>query len=73
MYEWASVNNMRWNDSKFQVLRLGKSETLKEEIHLFFHDYTEVIERIEAVKDLGVMVEQGLDFKIQRQKSLTMT
>ena len=57
---------MKWNDGKFQVLRLGKCEELKEETYLFSPEYTEVIERKEAVKDLGVMVDQNLDFKVQR-------
>ena len=56
---------------KFQVLRLGKNEDLKDETYLFSPDYKEVIERKEAVKDLGVMVDQNLDFRVQRRKALS--
>ena len=71
VYRWAAQNNMQWNDGKFQVLRLGKNEDLKDETYLFSPDYKEVIERKEAVKDLGVMVDQNLDFGVQRRKALS--
>ena len=71
VYRWAAQNNMQWNDGKFQVLRLGKNEDLKDETYLFSPDYKEVIERKEAVKDLGVMVDQNLDFRVQRRKALS--
>ena len=60
VYSWASTNNMKWNDGKFQVLRFGMSEDLKDETYLFTPELNEVIERKEAIKDLGVIVDQNL-------------
>ena len=64
---------MRWNHLKFQVLRLGQNNDLKEDTLLFSPDYTDVIERKEAIKDLGIYIDQNLDFKVQRQKALAKT
>ena len=70
VYKWALVNNMRWNDKKFQVLRLGRNEVLKEENPLFSPSHV-IIERKETVKDLGITVDQDLSFRPQRQKALS--
>ena len=71
VYKWALDNNMRWNENKFQVLRLGRNEVLKEDTLLFSPDYGEIIERKESVKDLGIIVDQDLSFKQQRQRALS--
>ena len=47
------------------------NEELKEGTYLFSPDVGEVIERKETVKELGVFVDQDLDFKSQRQKVLS--
>ena len=63
---------MTWNNQMFQVLRLGKQEDLKDETYLKSPKYSEVIERKESVKDLGIMVDHQLDFRVQRQNALSM-
>ena len=70
VYNWAASNNMKWNDGKFQVPRLGKNNNLRDETYLFSPNYNEVIERKEAIKVFGIRVDQDRDFKVQRQKSL---
>ena len=35
IYNWAGQNHMRWNDLKFQVLRLGYNEVIIENTTLF--------------------------------------
>ena len=55
---------------KFQVLRLGNKETLKNETYIFSPGYSEVIECKEAVKNLKIMVDQRLNLWMQRQRAL---
>ena len=46
---WDIENNMEFNKKKFQVLRCGENEALKNETNYFSGNYDEVIERF----DLG--------------------
>ena len=65
MFEWAETNNMKWNSLKFQLLRFGRNESLKEDTTYFTPEYTEVISRSEVVKDLGVRIDHKLNYKDQ--------
>ena len=40
-YRWAAENNMKCNDGKFQVVRLGKLENLKEETYFFPQNFSD--------------------------------
>jgi len=51
---WAKNNNMEFNKKKFQVLRYGANEDLKNETSYFSGNIEEVIERFETIRDLGV-------------------
>ena len=35
VYKWAEDNNMLWNKLKFQLLRIGRNERLKDDTVLF--------------------------------------
>ena len=35
IYFWATRNNMKWNSLKFQMLRLGKNQELKDSTYFF--------------------------------------
>ena len=35
VYDWAKINNMSWNNQKFQLLRIGMNDDLKENTLLF--------------------------------------
>ena len=69
IYQLADLNNMRWNQSKFQLLHLGNNDVLKDTTNYFAPDGVKIIERKSAVKDLGVMVDECLTYKVHRQKS----
>ena len=73
IYSWASRNNMKWNDLKFQILRLGRNEELKENTIIFSPNYQEVIDRKEVIKDLGILVDQDLSYKAQYDTALSKT
>ena len=46
LYDWAKSNNMVFNGTKFQVVRYGNNEQLKEETLYFTKDTSEIIERL---------------------------
>ena len=71
VYEWVHINNMRWNNNKFQMLRLGKRDDLKQDTIYFLPGMDGIIEVEECVKDLGIQVDHNLTYKTHRQKALT--
>ena len=70
VFIWAEHNNMKWNALKFQLLRFGKNENLKEDSNYFTPQYSEVIARSEVVKDLGVRIDHKLNYKDQLQTAV---
>ena len=73
IYSWATLNNMSWNHLKFQLLRFGANHSLKDDTLLFSPEYQQVIDRKETVKDLGILVDDMLLYKSQKQKALSKT
>ena len=59
------MNNMQWNESKFQILRVGNNTALEEETILFTPNYIEVIDVKDIVKDLGVLVDDRFFYDMQ--------
>ena len=70
VYLWADKNNMCWNQTKFQVLRIGKDSNLKDSTFYYAPNGTNIIERKECIKDLGVLIDQDLTYRSHRQKAL---
>ena len=68
MYRWQEVNNMAFNGSKFQLVRIGPDQDLKENTLLFTNGMRDVLEVSNEVKDLGIIVDIKADFKPQRQR-----
>ena len=68
LYEWAEENNMKFNGKKFQVVRYGKDENLKNETLYFTENTENIVERQEVVRDLGVMMSDDRSFKDQIEK-----
>ena len=62
---------MKWNKGKFQLLRLGPNNDLKNCTEYFSPDMEYVVESKESVKDLGIHVDHKMTYRVQRQKSLT--
>ena len=62
IYQWAKDNNMTFNGKKFQVMRYGQNEELKNNTLYLTEDANEVIERFETVKDLGVIMSEDATF-----------
>ena len=68
LYKWAEENNMQFNGKKFQVVRYGKDENLKNETLYFTENTENIVERHEVVRDLGVMMSDDASFKDQIEK-----
>ena len=49
LYKWADENNMKFNGKKFQVVRYGKNENLKNETLYFTENTENIVERHETV------------------------
>ena len=66
--KWAKSNNMNFNGKKFQVVRYGTNEELKNNTEYFSGSYDEIIERFESVRDLGVQLSDDASFNLQIDK-----
>ena len=63
---------MAFNSQKFQMLRFGNNDDLKENTRILDPGGKEIIPS-ECVKDLGIMVDNKLNFKDQRNKAISKT
>ena len=72
LYKWQEENNMKFNGDKFQVLRLGKHQDLKDYTWLFTSEM-DPISQVEEAKDLGIQMDDGGKFKTQRLAAITKT
>ena len=70
IYNWAGQNHMRWNDLKFQVLRVGPKVEIIENTTLFSPDFGEVVEAKSVIKDLGILVDDGVRYEDQLYKAV---
>lgn len=67
IYDWEAYNNMKYNGGKFMNLIFGKQDII-ENTMLFTTNIDYPIEEVSVAKDLGVMMDNKLDFKSQRKK-----
>ena len=54
---------MKFNASKFEVLKHGKNESLKDEFSYFTPNYEDIIERKEVLRDLGIQANDKATFE----------
>ena len=62
IYSWADNNNMKLNDSKFEVIRYGQDQDIKAETK-YKSPSGDTIEIKETVKDLGVLLSDNCSFR----------
>ena len=62
VYDWCKVNNMKFNTTKFEVLKHGKDEELKNDFEYFTPDYEDIVERKEVLRDLGIQSNDKATF-----------
>ena len=61
IYTWARINNMKFNSSKFNLLRYGTNTELKQSI-TYKSPENETILETEHTKDLGVIMSSDVTF-----------
>ena len=54
---------MKFNGKKFQVMRYGSDEDLKNDTLYFTENTENIVERQETIRDLGVMMSDDASFK----------
>ena len=62
VYNWASVNNMKFNDIKFELLRYGTNNNIKQSTSYTSSNDNEIPEK-QKVRDLGVVMTNDGKFK----------
>ena len=63
IYQWAEANNMLFNSTKFECMRYGANEHIKNTTS-YLSDTSKVIERKTSVRDLGVTMTDDATFKL---------
>ena len=61
VYGWAETNNMKFNSGKFELIRYGKDEDIKNDTFYISAD-NNIIEEKEVLRDLGVMMNNKATF-----------
>ena len=62
IYEWAELNNLQFNDLKFELMQYGDNEGLKDS-HQYLSSSQVPLEASETVKDLGVLMSHDFSFR----------
>ena len=61
IYSWAEQNNMLFNNGKFELLRYGNDEDLKNSTY-YLSANNEIIEEKETLRDLGIILNNQANF-----------
>ena len=64
LYDWQKQNNMEFNSNKFEVLRYGKNDDLKQSTCYLTPNSDDIIEEKESLRDLGIMMSNDASFSI---------
>ena len=62
LYKWQNDNDMKFNGKKFQVLRYGPNEDLKNRTMYFTENMENVIEQFPELRDLGIILSDDAKF-----------
>ena len=56
LYKWEETNKMKFNGSKFQLLRYGTNEEIKNNTVYFTGHMEDIIDQFSSIRDLGVIM-----------------
>ena len=62
LYKWQDSNNMQFNSKKFEILRYGKNQDLKNSTFYLTPNQDEIIEEKECLRDLGILMSNDATF-----------
>ena len=68
LFKWQEQNNMQFNGTKFQVVRYGANEEIKDDTLYFTNNMEHIIDRFSSVKDLGVILAEDAKFEKHIEK-----
>ena len=71
LFERESKNQMKFNGSKFQLLRYGPNEDIKNNTMYFTGQMEEVITEFSSLRDLGVIMSNNAKFENHIKKVIT--
>ncbi|MEM6738267.1 MAG: reverse transcriptase family protein, partial [Bacteroidota bacterium] len=69
LYQWTITNNMKLNDTKFELLRYGSNNEIKKETY-YTSPSGDKIEEKDFAKDLGVLMSNDCHFKNQIETTI---
>ena len=62
LYNWQADNNMLFNSNKFEILRYGKDQELKNSTLYMTPNCEDIIEEKECLRDLGILMSKDANF-----------
>ena len=68
LYSWEAKNQMKFNGTKFQAVRYGPNEDLKNSTMYFTANMEDVIQQFSSIRDLGVMISDDARFETNIEK-----
>ena len=68
IFKWEESNNMKFNGDKFQILRYGDNNQVKEDTLYYTGNMEHVIEEVDRCRDLGVIMENTGSFNAHIEK-----
>ena len=68
LYLWQENNNMKFNGTKFQLLRYGPDEDMKDSTLYFTANMDDVIQQCSSLRDLGVILADNGKFEEHIEK-----
>lgn len=71
LYTWEKRNKMKFNGTKFQLLRYGPNENIKKDTLYFTSNMEEVINQFSSLRDLGIIMSDDAKFSAHIDKVTT--
>ena len=68
LFEWQTFNKMKFNGAKFQALRYGPNEDIKEDTIYFTENMEDIIQRVSSLRDLGIIISDDANFNEHIEK-----
>ena len=68
LYEWEDMKKMKFNGSKFKVLRYGPNAEINENTVYFTSSMEDIIERGTSLRDLGIILSDDGKFQDDIEK-----
>ena len=68
LYDWAVNNNIAFNGRKFECIKIGENDLIKEDYLYTVPDHCGSIGDVTSLRDLGVIISSSGDYRDQIHK-----